>query len=184
MRGQTNERGEGRHRARLSAAEGHCVLVLAESPPKAPETLASCCGAAALNPSDYVLRPRSGSGCRSPRAATSLAVLGLCSTVAAVKKTSQRARRRPSSRQINADAPQLARHGCLVDEGVVELHRRGRLLPALGHRALAMAIQRVRSCRGSVTGARWAAPGRRHRPRARRRAAARAGRHRDRARGR
>jgi hypothetical protein len=25
----------------LSAAEGHCVLVLAESPPKAPETLAS-----------------------------------------------------------------------------------------------------------------------------------------------
>jgi hypothetical protein len=52
MRGQTKQRGEGRHRARLSAAEGDRVLVLAESPPKAPETLAGYRGGAALHPND------------------------------------------------------------------------------------------------------------------------------------
>jgi hypothetical protein len=41
MRGQTNSAARVVIERRLSAAEGHCVLVLAESPPKAPETLAS-----------------------------------------------------------------------------------------------------------------------------------------------
>jgi len=70
MRGQTKQRGEGRHRAPLSTAEGHRVLVLAESPPKAPETLASGCGATALNPKDYVLRTGSGRGAGALRPPT------------------------------------------------------------------------------------------------------------------
>src|SRR5215218_6259551 len=61
MRGQTKQRGEGRHRARLSAGERHRVLVLAERPPGTPETLASYRGATAFNPSGYLLRTRSGS---------------------------------------------------------------------------------------------------------------------------